>query len=78
MAFFSCLFCQLHKKFNELHGNRKLVEAKFRAGTVPLHPSPHHQAQGASETVPGAAPREGLLRGAQELQAGGSASIRAL
>ena len=56
--------------------HRELVETQLRAGPVPLHPPSHHQAQGAPEAVPGPAPREGLLRCAEELQAGGGSPVR--
>ncbi len=54
------------------------MAAKFRAGAVPLHPAPHHEAQGAPEALPGPAAGEGVLRRAAELQAGGRPAFRAV
>ncbi len=58
--------------------DRQLVEAKLRARAVPLHPAPHHEAEGAQEVVLGTVTGKVLLRGAEELQAGRGAAVWAV
>ena len=55
--------------------DRQLVAAELRAGPVPLHSTTHHQTEGAPKVVLGAAARAVVLCGAEELQAGGGASV---